>query len=87
VGNGTAEEDDMDGTGSTGSKASSVDVLAGAARPEFEAFHGFHASAEREDGAIPAKYRELMAVAVALTTQCQRCIERHSARAKEAGAT
>ena len=38
-------------------------------------------------GVIPVKYKELMAVAVALTTQCPYCIEIHSKRAKKAGAT
>jgi AhpD family alkylhydroperoxidase len=38
-------------------------------------------------GVIPVKYKELMAVAVALTTQCPYCIETHSTRAKHAGAT
>ena len=38
-------------------------------------------------GAIPLKYKELMAVAVALTTQCPYCIEIHAKRAKKAGAT
>jgi AhpD family alkylhydroperoxidase len=38
-------------------------------------------------GAIPAKYKELMAVAVALTTQCPYCIEVHAKKAKEAGAS
>jgi AhpD family alkylhydroperoxidase len=38
-------------------------------------------------GAIPAKYKELMAIAVAFTTQCPYCIELHSGRAREAGAT
>ncbi len=38
-------------------------------------------------GAIPAKYKELMAIAVALTTQCPYCIEIHSGRARDAGAT
>jgi len=38
-------------------------------------------------GAIPAKYKELMAIAVAFTTQCPYCIEIHSGRAREAGAT
>lgn len=38
-------------------------------------------------GAIPVKYKELMAVAVALTTQCPYCIEIHSSRAREAGAS
>ena len=39
------------------------------------------------DGAIPKKYKELMAVAVALTTQCAYCIEIHRKSALEAGAT
>ena len=39
------------------------------------------------DGAIPKKYKELMAIAVALTTQCPYCIEIHAKRAKKAGAT
>jgi AhpD family alkylhydroperoxidase len=38
-------------------------------------------------GAIPAKYKELMALAVAFTTQCPYCIEIHSSRAREAGAS
>src|ERR687888_2535183 len=39
------------------------------------------------DGAIPKKYKELMAIAVALTTQCPYCIEIHAKRARKAGAT
>ncbi len=39
------------------------------------------------DGAIPKKYKELMAIAVALTIQCPYCIELHTNRAREAGAT
>lgn len=39
------------------------------------------------DGAVPAKYKELIAVAVALTTQCPYCIEIHAANARKAGAT
>lgn len=39
------------------------------------------------DGAIPKKYKELMAVAVALTTQCAYCLEIHREAAKKAGAT
>ena len=38
-------------------------------------------------GAIPVKYKELMAIAVALTTQCPYCIEIHSDKAREAGAS
>ena len=41
----------------------------------------------RENGAIPKKYRELIALAVACTTQCPYCIEAHSKAAKVAGAT
>src|SRR2546430_15596841 len=37
-------------------------------------------------GAIPVKYKELMAVAVALTTQCPYCIDIHTANARKAGA-
>jgi AhpD family alkylhydroperoxidase len=38
-------------------------------------------------GAIPVKYKELVAVAVALTTQCPYCIDIHNANARKAGAT
>lgn len=38
-------------------------------------------------GAIPSKYKELMAIAVAFTTQCPYCIEIHTGRAREAGAS
>ena len=37
-------------------------------------------------GTVPAKYKELVAVAVALTTQCSYCIQVHVGRAREAGA-
>ncbi len=39
------------------------------------------------DGAIPKKYKELMAIAVALTTQCPYCIELHRQAAVKAGAS
>ncbi len=38
-------------------------------------------------GAIDALHKQLMAVAVALTTQCPYCIELHVKAAREAGAT
>ena len=38
------------------------------------------------DGAIPVKYKELIAVAVAVTTQCPYCIEVHGKNARAAGA-
>ncbi|QIF02021.1 carboxymuconolactone decarboxylase family protein [Roseimicrobium sp. ORNL1] len=51
-----------------------------------KAFWAFDKLAVAE-GAIPVKYKELIAVAVAVTTQCPYCIEIHSANAKKAGAT
>src|SRR5579862_3074470 len=39
------------------------------------------------DGAIPVKYKELIAVAVTLTTQCPYCIDIHTGNARAAGAT
>jgi len=39
------------------------------------------------DGAIPKKYKELMAIVVALTTQCPYCIELHRQQAVKAGVT
>jgi AhpD family alkylhydroperoxidase len=50
------------------------------------AYQAFDAAALK-DGAIPAKYKHLMAIAVALTTQCPYCIEIHSKKARVAGAT
>jgi len=54
-----------------------------------EAFKGFMAFDEAafKGGVIPLKYKELMAVAVALTTQCPYCIDIHTKKAKKAGAT
>jgi AhpD family alkylhydroperoxidase len=52
----------------------------------FKAFVAFDDAAFTH-GVIPLKYKELMAVAVALTTQCPYCIEIHSKRARKAGAT
>lgn len=52
----------------------------------FKAFVAFDQAAVK-DGAIPVKYKELMAVAVALTTQCPYCIDIHARKAKQAGAT
>src|SRR5215468_10312824 len=50
-----------------------------------KAFWVFDKAAVAE-GVIPVKYKELLAVAVALTTQCPYCIEIHTANAKKAGA-
>lgn len=54
-----------------------------------EAMAGFLAldEAALKEGAIPKKYKELMALAVALTTQCGYCLEVHRKAALKAGAT
>jgi len=54
---------------------------------EFNAWLALDKVVAREDGAIPRKYRELIALGVALTTQCPYCIEAHAKGAKAAGAT
>src|SRR3954462_9409035 len=64
-------------------KLKKMDSLA----PEvMKAFWAFDKAAVAE-GAIPVKYKELIAVAVALTTQCPYCIDIHAANARKAGAT
>lgn len=52
----------------------------------FQAFVAFDEAVVR-GGVIPLKYKELIAVAVALTTQCPYCIDIHAKKAKKAGAT
>lgn len=54
---------------------------------EFSTFVEFDRIVGREDGAIPRKYRELIAIAVACTTQCPYCLDVHTRGAKRAGAT
>lgn len=58
-----------------------------ASAPEgMKAFWAFDKAAMAA-GAIPSKYKELMAIAVAFTTQCPYCTEIHSGRAREAAAS
>ena len=64
-------------------KLRSMDSLSPQVMKAFWAFD----KAALADGAIPAKYKELIAVAVALTTQCPYCIDIHSGNARKAGAT
>jgi len=54
---------------------------------EFSAFIGLDKIVGRDDGAIPRKFRELIAIAVACTTQCPYCLDVHTRAAKRAGAT
>jgi AhpD family alkylhydroperoxidase len=42
---------------------------------------------EGGDGAIPRKYRELIVLGVAFTTQCGYCIDTHTRQARDAGAS
>ncbi len=65
------------------SKLKDLDENAPEAMKAFVAFD----KAALAAGAIPVKYKELMAIAVALTTQCPYCIEIHSNKAREAGAS
>jgi AhpD family alkylhydroperoxidase len=51
-----------------------------------KAFWAFDKAAMAE-GAIPVKYKELMALSVAFTTQCPYCIAIHSDKARKAGAS
>ena len=53
------------------------------------AWEGFVAfdKAAMADGVVPKKYKELIALGVALTTQCPYCLEIHRGRAVTAGAT
>jgi len=54
---------------------------------EFNAWLSLDKIVGREGGAIPRKYRELIALGVAFTTQCPYCIEVHTKAAKGAGAS
>ena len=65
------------------SKLKSLEANAPDAMKAFVAFD----KAALAAGAIPVKYKELMAIAVALTTQCPYCIEIHSNKAREIGAS
>jgi AhpD family alkylhydroperoxidase len=56
------------------------------AAQDMKAFWAFDKAAMAE-GAIPVKYKELMALAVAFTMQCPYCIEVHSNQARGAGAS
>jgi AhpD family alkylhydroperoxidase len=54
---------------------------------DFNAWLGLNNIVGRENGAIPKKYRELIAIAVSCATQCPYCIEAHASAAQAAGAT
>ncbi|RKR73450.1 carboxymuconolactone decarboxylase family protein [Frondihabitans australicus] len=61
-------------------KAQTPDIL--------QKFSEFDAAVFQAEGReIPLKYRELIALAVGITTQCVYCIDAHSQNAVKAGAT
>jgi AhpD family alkylhydroperoxidase len=64
-------------------KMKNLEVHAPQAMQAFVAFD----KAALAEGAIPRKYKELMALAVAFTTQCPYCIELHGNKAREMGAS
>ena len=55
--------------------------------PEAMKAFGAFEKAVFADGAMTVQQKQLMAVAVALTTQCPYCIEIHNKAARSAGAT
>ena len=64
-------------------KLKALDANAPEAMKAFWAFD----KAATAAGAIPVKYKELMALAVAFTTQCPYCIDIHAKKARAAEAT
>lgn len=60
--------------------------LAKANRPVAEAFHKLEESTASGD-VLDAKTRELISLAVAVTTRCDGCISAHAAAAQKAGAS
>jgi AhpD family alkylhydroperoxidase len=65
------------------SKMKNLEAHAPEAMKAFVAFD----KAALAEGTIPRKYKELMALAVAFTTQCPYCIELHANKAREIGAS
>ncbi|NSL88795.1 carboxymuconolactone decarboxylase family protein [Chitinophaga sp. Mgbs1] len=61
-----------------------ADLMQGAPL-QSKAWIAFDQSVEHADNHLPAKYRELTAIAVAVALQCPYCIEKHTVKAKELG--
>jgi AhpD family alkylhydroperoxidase len=58
------------------------------AQPQmFDAFMGLNKEVFEQESTLSSKTKELIAVAVAHTTQCPYCIESHVKAAQKAGAT
>jgi AhpD family alkylhydroperoxidase len=69
------------------SDIATVPALVALAETEARAFLAFNQATERQDGAIPRKYRELIAIGVALTNQCAYCLDVHTRHARAHGVT
>jgi AhpD family alkylhydroperoxidase len=78
-----SKEDGMYDIKDLGPRLKTVEANAPEATKAFWAFD----KAAMAPGTVPAKYKELMALAVAFTTQCPYCIKIHAGKAREAGAT
>ncbi len=63
-----------------------LEKLSQAGSDSWKKFNEF-SHATMDEGAIPVKYKELIALGVALTTQCNYCLEIHRKGAVKAGAT
>lgn len=68
------------------SNLAAFETLGRAAAPGMKAFQAFDKAAFA-GGALDVKTKQMMALAVALTTQCPYCIEIHTNDARKAGAT
>lgn len=68
------------------SNVSKLKLLATLSPVAMQAFVAFDKAA-LADGAIPSKYKELIALGVAFTTQCPYCIGIHADKAREWGAS
>lgn len=67
-------------------KLANLEKMNAAAEPGMKAFWAFN-DAAFADGALNRLTKELIALGVAMTTQCPYCIELHTKAAREAGAT
>jgi AhpD family alkylhydroperoxidase len=68
-------------------RAAGTKALSQGASSMLKAFGAFNAAVLESDSEIPRKYKELIAVGVALTTQCPDCINGHTTAAIAAGAS
>ncbi len=68
------------------SNVNKLKLLTTHAPEAMQAFVAFDKAA-LADGAIPSKYKELIALGVAFTTQCPYCIDIHANKAREWGAS